>query len=175
MSRSIRRMAEGWRASPPSEADRGEAGESRHLATQRYTKFWENTRLPAERGFDLGSPPLRWKMMAGRSRSASATVAPPPMIALSVPTECTPTRAVGFMPTAPQPEFTGQSVWRYNFPRPNEVGLPARLRRAHRRRPRTAFSLDDVHVRHDSRARQSTLSAGRTCGGDAIQAKCGCT
>ncbi len=27
----------------------------------------------------------------------------------------------GILPTAPQPEFTGQSVWRYNFPRPNEV------------------------------------------------------
>jgi len=26
------------------------------------------------------------------------------------------------MPDAPEPEFTGQSVWRYNFPRPAELG-----------------------------------------------------
>src|SRR5690606_31154294 len=25
------------------------------------------------------------------------------------------------MPDAPQPEFTGQSVWRYNFPRPADL------------------------------------------------------
>src|SRR5690606_23166071 len=24
------------------------------------------------------------------------------------------------MPNAPQPEFTGQAVWRYNFPRPDD-------------------------------------------------------